>query len=122
MAETDFKAINKALEEIVKVRTELDKLDYDNPEYDAQEERLHDLEDDFQENFGRQLEKILQQVHNKYCPDSDVLMPIAYLGEGVSIELKSQPERDARMRLDINPLRIFISLRGKEQLVWEAGQ
>lgn len=122
MAEADFKAINKALEEIVKLRTELNKLDYDNPEYDEQEERLHTLEDDFQETFGRQLEKILQQVHNKYCPESDVLMPIAYLGEGVSIELKSQPEKDARMRLDVNPLRIFITLRGQEQLVWEAGK
>lgn len=122
MAEVDFKALNKALEEIVKVRTELDKLDYDNPEYDEKEEKLHDLEDDFQENFGRQLEKILQQVHHQYCPDSDVLMPIAYLGEGVSVELKAQPGKDARMRLDVNPLRIFITLRGKEQLVWEAGK
>jgi hypothetical protein len=121
MAEADFKAINKALGEIVKVRSELEKLDYDNPDYDEQEERLHNLEDDFQETFGKQLEKILQQVHNKYCPDSDVLMPIAYLGDGVSVELKSQPGKDARMRLDVNPLRIFISLRGKEQLVWEVG-
>ena len=121
MAEADFKAINKALGEIVKVRSELEKLDYDNPDYDEQEERLHNLEDDFQETFGKQLEKILQQVHNKYCPDSDVLMPIAYLGDVVSVELKSQPGKDARMRLDVNPLRIFISLRGKEQLVWEVG-
>lgn len=122
MAEVDFKALNKALEEIVKVRAELNKLDYDNPRYDEEEEKLHDLEDDFQENFGRALEKILQQVHNQYCPESDVLMPIAYLGEGVSVELKSQPGKDARMRLDVNPLRIFITLRGKEQLVWEAGK
>lgn len=121
MAEVDFKAINNALEEIVKVRAALDKLDYDNPEYDEQEEKLHNLEDDFQENFGRQLEKVLQDVHNKYCPDSDVLMPIAYLGEGVSVELKSFPGADVRMRLDVNPLRIFLRISGKEQLVWKPG-
>ncbi len=121
MAETDLDALNKALAEIVKARADLNKLDYDNPEYDEQEERLHDLEDDFQEKYGKQMEKILQQVHNKYCPDSDVLMPIAYLGEGVSVELKSQPAKDVRMRLDVSPLRIFISSSGREQLVWQAG-
>ncbi|GIV35653.1 MAG: hypothetical protein KatS3mg032_0032 [Cyclobacteriaceae bacterium] len=121
MAEVDLDALNKALTEIVKARTDLNKLDYDNPAYDEQEERLHDLEDDFQEKYGKQMEKILQQVHNKYCPESDVLMPIAYLGEGVSVELKSQPAKDVRMRLDVSPLRIFISASGREQLVWQAG-
>ncbi len=121
MTAVDFDAVNRALTKIVQARAKLNKLDYDNPAYDEQEERLHDLEDEFQETYGRQLEKILQKVHNQYCPDSDVLMPIAYLGEGVSVELKSQPMREARMRLAVNPLRIFITLAGKEQLVWSAG-
>jgi hypothetical protein len=122
MATTDMEVLNRALAEIVQAKAALDKLDYDNPDYDKLEEKLHDLEDDFQDQYGWQLEKILQQVHDTYCPDSDVLMPIAYLGEGVSVELKSQPGAEARMRIAVNPLRILISTRGREQLVWQAGE
>ena len=59
----------------------LKKLDYNNPKYDDLEEELHDLEDSLHVKFGDFLEEILQNVHDKYCPDTDVLFPIAYLAK-----------------------------------------
>ncbi|CAN5416805.1 hypothetical protein BH10BAC4_BH10BAC4_02650 [soil metagenome] len=52
----DIKAIDKALQEIIKNRLELLKLDYSNPKYDELEEQLHGLEDAFQEAHGDELE------------------------------------------------------------------
>ena len=83
----DFKALDQALDNIVKKREELSKINYNNPKYDDLEEELHDLEDDFQDEYGEFLEQALQQVHDEYCPDNDVLMPIGYLGQGVPVEV-----------------------------------
>ena len=60
----DLKALDKALLEIVKNRAELGKIDYNNPKYDELEEQLHDLEDDFHDEYGEYLEDI---VLNKNC-------------------------------------------------------
>ena len=82
----DIKALDKALQEILKKRDELNKLDYNNPKYDDLEEQLHDLEDALQVKYGEYLEEALQDVHDQVCPDSEVLMPIAYLGKGIFVE------------------------------------
>lgn len=115
----DIAALDKALRQIVKARAELKKVDYNNPAYDDLEEKLHDMEDDFQEHYGPFLEEVLQKVHDQHCPDNDVLLPIAYLGEGVPVELDKFPGKDVRLKLDVNPPRIFLKLNDKQQLVWE---
>ncbi len=48
----DIKALDKALQEIVGYKKDLSKFDYNNPKYDDLEEKLHDLEDDFQDEYG----------------------------------------------------------------------
>jgi hypothetical protein len=117
----DIKAIDKALLEIVKKRDELAKIDYNNPKYDDLEEQLHDLEDDFQDEYGEYLEGILQKVHDEFCPDNDVLLPIGYLGQGVIVEVDKLPGKDTRLVLAPNPLRIVLTVgRDKQQIVWEA--
>src|SRR5258708_8214425 len=85
----DVKAIDKALQEIIKSRLELLTLDYSNPRYDDLEEKLHDLEDAFQEDFGDEIERALQDVHDEYCPDTVVLVPIAYISTAYSINNKN---------------------------------
>ena len=117
----DIKELNKALLEIVKKRDELSNLNYNNPAYDDLEEQLHDLEDDFQDNFGEYLEDALQGVHDEFCPDNDVLMPIAYLGQGIIVEVDKLPGKDTRLILEPSPVRITLKV-GKEQqqVVWEA--
>ena len=133
----DFSTIDKAIQEIIKCRNELGKIDYSNPSYDELEEKLHDLEDDFQAEYGEQMEDVLQEVHDKYCPDSDVLLPIAYLAnqyevddkneysastsEGVFVEVERYPGKETKLLILPNPLRIVLSLGSKEQqIVWAA--
>jgi hypothetical protein len=117
----DINALDKALQEIVTQKAELSKLDYNNPKYDDLEEKLHDLEDDFQDEYGGYLEDAIQKVHDKYCPDNDVLLPIAYLGEGAAIDLEKLPGREAKLILDVNPTRLILKIgKDKRETVWTA--
>jgi hypothetical protein len=133
----DVKALDKALQEIAKRRNELQKLDYNNPKYDDLEEQLHDLEDAFQATFGDPMEEILQEVHDKYCPDTDVLYPIAYVAksyqisdkneyqvspsEGVFVELDTMPGRETKLVIVPNPTRIVLNVgKDKQQVLWTA--
>lgn len=117
----DIKALNTALQEIVKKREELSKVNYNDPSYDSLEEQLHDFEDDFQDEYGEYLEEALQQVHDEYCPENDVLMPIGYLGQGIPVELEKLPGKDARLILAPNPTRIILSVNNeKSQIVWSS--
>jgi hypothetical protein len=133
----DPKALDKALQEIALRRNELKKVDYNNPKYDDLEEQLHELEDDFQLKFGEQVEVVLQEVHDKYCPDSDVLYPIAYVAksysindknefqaeptEGVFVEVDSLPGKETKLVIVPNPTRIILNIgKDKQQVVWTA--
>ena len=116
----DIKALDKALTEIVKKREELGKIDYNNPKYDDLEEQLHDLEDAFQDEYGEYLEEALTEIHDKYCPDNDVLMPIAYLGKGVYVEVDKFPGKETKLILIPTPPRIVLTVKDKQEVVWTA--
>lgn len=115
----DIKALDKALVELTKRKEELSAVDYNNPKYDEMEDALHDLEDDFQEQFGGKLEEILQDIHDEYCSDNDVLMPVAYLGKGVIVEADDYPGKDTRLTLVAGPPRIILSVgKDKQETLW----
>ena len=117
----DIKALDKALQDIVAQKAELSKLDYNNPKYDELEEKLHDQEDDFQDEYGEYLEEAIQKIHDKYCPDNDVLLPIAYLGEGAAVDLEKLPGRDSKLMLTTNPTRLVLRIgKEKQETVWTA--
>lgn len=119
----DINALEKALLKIVEKREELSKVDYSNPKYDELEEQLHDLEDDLQDEYGDFLEEALQQVHNEYCPDTDVLMPIGYIGQGVPVEVDELPGKDTRLSLAPSPVRIILTVdKDKEKVVWTSAK
>lgn len=132
----DLKVLDQELQEIIKRRMELLKIDYSNPKYDVLEEELHDLEDSFHEKFGDYLEEALQQVHDEYCPDTDVLYPIAYIAklytvssknefsvaptEGVFVEVDKFPGKDTKLVLVPNPPRVLLNVGkdDKQLVVW----
>jgi hypothetical protein len=117
----DVKALDKALLEILKKREELSKIDYNNPTYDDVEEALHDLEDDFQDEYGEYLEEAFQGVHDDLCPDNDVLMPIAYLGKGVPVEVDKHDGKDTKLILVPGPARIILAIgKDKQEVIWTA--
>lgn len=118
----NVKELDAGLREIEKTKAELGKLHYNDPKYDDLEEQLHDLEDDFQEKHGEFLEEALQSVHDDLCPDNEVLMPIAYLGKGVPVEVDKYPGKDTRLLLVTNPPRIILAIgKEKQDAVWTAG-
>lgn len=133
----DFKKIDQTLQDIIKCRAELKSIDYSSPKYDEVEEHLHDMEDDFQDKFGDDMEEILQDVHDEYCPDSEVLLPIAYLAqnytinnkneysvgptEGVYVEMDDYPNKDTKLAIVPSPLRIILNIgKDKQEVVWKA--
>jgi hypothetical protein len=128
--------IDEAMIAILQKRLELSKLSYSDDTYDDVEEVLHDLEDDFNEKYGDQLEEILDKVHIKHCPESDVLLPTAYLAkkfvetadgeieigkkEGVEVEWVENPDVAARLVLLPSPTRILLMTPEGISVVWEA--
>ncbi|HLZ16324.1 MAG TPA: hypothetical protein VKQ08_04765 [Cyclobacteriaceae bacterium] len=130
----DTKALDKAIQEIAIRRNELKKIDYNNPKYDDLEEELHDLEDALHVKFGEYLEGALQEVHDRFCPDTDVLFPTAYLAktytispgnefsvapaEGVFVEVDSMPGKETKLVIVPNPLRIILNTKDQQQVVW----
>ena len=73
--------LNSILVGIVEKRMELGRLNYSDQSYDDIEEELHNLEDEFVDSFGNELEEVFQVIHQKHCPETDVLSPIAYLSK-----------------------------------------
>jgi hypothetical protein len=131
----DIKQLDKAVQDIAIRRNELKKLDYNNPKYDDLEEQLHDLEDALVDSHGDYLEEVLQEIHDKYCPDTDILLPIAYLAktyavtannefsvatsEGVYVEVDSLPGKETKLVILPNPLRVVLNVgKEKQQVVW----
>ncbi len=136
--EINIKDINKALVIIVELRMRLDALTYDSSDYDNLEEELHELEDDFLEKYGDYLEDALIDVHDEYCPDTDVLLPIAYLakkyikkdtnfdvlddGQGVWVELEDEFEHlEGHIVIIPSPLRIVLfTSKNEKKIVWRS--
>ena len=73
--------LNSILVGIVEKRMELSRLNYSDQSYDDIEEELHNLEDDFVDRFGNDLDEVFKIIHEKYCPETEVLSPIAYLAK-----------------------------------------
>ena len=137
----DTKKLNAAITALIEKKNQLSKLSYDNKEYDDIEEEVHDLEDDIMDNYGDFLEEALEAVHEKICPDNDVLMPIAYMGhkynkvgqnpdgsvifdveakEGVWVDVDKYDGKDTRLVFIPNPLRLVLVVDGKnKEVVWQ---
>ncbi|MDN4165281.1 hypothetical protein QWY31_07200 [Cytophagales bacterium LB-30] len=138
----DIKALNKALVAIAEKKNELSKLSYDHKNYDQVEEELHDMEDDFMEEFGNYLEEALHFVHDEFCSDNDVLLPIAYIAneykvsgknsdgsvsydvdpsQGVIVEADDFPGKSTRLVILPSPPRIILQIGAdKKEVVWTA--
>ncbi|MES2520819.1 MAG: hypothetical protein V4585_22080 [Bacteroidota bacterium] len=132
----NIQALDQDLLSLFEKRVELSQMGYDHRNYDDVEEALHDLEDDFNDNYGDYLEGILQVIHKEYCPESDVLLPTAYLARsfkettdgaievgkdaGVEVELEADPAAKAKLLLLPTPTRIVLQVGKKKNIVWEA--
>ncbi len=136
----DAKKLNVDLVSLVLKKNELSRLDYNDPAYDSVEEELHVMEDLFLEEYGKYLEEILKSVHEEFCPDNDVLLPIAYLAnkyqveqkengettfdvgldEGVIVDVDNYSDKLTRLVLIPNPTRILLQIHNSHhEEVWK---
>lgn len=138
----DTKNLDRDLERLVKKKNILAGLDYSDASYDDIEEELHKLEDDFVAQYGNYLEDALHTVHDEYCPDNDVLLPIAYLAnsyivegknedgsdrydvdfnQGVIVDADDFPGQISRITLVPNPTRLILTAgKNHKEVVWTA--
>jgi hypothetical protein len=138
----DFKKLDADLTEIVEKRIELSKISYADEAYDDIEEALHDLEDDFNEEYGGDLEAALEKIYSQLKSDNEVLLPSAYLAnnylpmkadqfgkityevkgmEGVPVESEQFDKMDVRVVLIPNPTRFVLQINGKSMKdLWSA--
>jgi hypothetical protein len=77
----NIEEINNALIDLVEKRMELARLNYSDVGYDLLEEELHNAQDDFAIDYGEEFEKVLKKIHEEHCPQTEVLLPIAYLAK-----------------------------------------
>jgi len=137
----DTEKLNDDLVNLVLKKNELYRLDYSNPEYDTVEEELHDLEDEFLRVHGKELEDVFKSIHEEFCPENEVLLPIAYLAnkykvkkrddgdvefsvsldEGVIVDVDNYSDRLTRLVLIPNPSRILLQINNSHsEEVWKA--
>ena len=132
--------LNDDLVNLVLKKNELNRLDYSNPEYDTVEEELHDLEDEFLRVHGKEMEAVFKTIHEEFCPDNEVLLPIAYLAkkykvkkgnggdvefsvsldEGVIVDVDNYSDKLTRLVLIPNPSRILLQIDSSHsEEVWK---
>lgn len=132
--------LNDDLVNLVLKKNELNRLDYSNPEYDTVEEELHDLEDEFLRIHGKEMEEVFKTIHEEFCPDNEVLLPIAYLAkkykvkksggtdvefsvsldEGVIVDVDNYSDKLTRLVLLPNPSRILLQVdNSHSEEVWK---
>jgi hypothetical protein len=129
----DLKKLDQDLTAIVEKRIELSKITYADERYDDIEEELHDLEDDFNEEYGDELEAELEKIYKLLQSDNDVLLPSAYLAnsyvpmlpdangvisyevkgpQGVPVESDQFENQDVRIVIIPNPTRFVMQING----------
>lgn len=132
----DIAKLDTDLRVLAEKKSALTDLDYNNERYDEIEEELHQLEDHFQAEYGSYLEEALSAVHDEYCPDTEVLLPIAYLADhyeisemgvevnhdqGVYVEVDDYPGKPTKLVLVPSPTRILLNIDANtKEEVWKA--
>lgn len=130
----DLQKLDKDLQVIVEKRVALSKIPYSDEAYDDLEEELHDLEDDFNEDYGDEIEGFLEKIYDQLKSDNEVLLPSAYLAntylplapdaegrvsyavqgkEGVPLESEQFDKMDVRLALVPSPARFVLHINGK---------
>lgn len=138
----NWEKLDKELTEIVEKKNQLSAMDYSDEKYDDLEEAIHDLEDDFNENYEGVLEKEFEKIYTRLKSDTDILLPTAYIAnkykpvlpdangivtyevtgrEGVPIESDQFDRQDVRLVLVPNPVRILMIINGKSvKDIWKS--
>lgn len=123
------------LRELATRKNQLVDIAYHSEEYDTLEEELHQLEDQLMDRYGDTLDEAISLVHDEFCPDTEVLVPIAYIAnqyvptesgfdvgyrQGVKVELDDYPGNECYLVLVPGPTRLLLlTSETDRQEVWK---
>lgn len=136
----NVKEANNLLISIIEKKQSILGLTYENPEYDKVEDALHDLEDEFIDSYGEELEKIFQSIYDTLDSEDEVFLPTAYiatsyiilkngnavtydvsLSQGFRVETPKYAGQIVTIVLLPNPMRILIQIDKKtREVLWQA--
>lgn len=134
----DSEKLDQSLLAIIEKKEELNALSTNDPGYTIEENNLKRLEEDFLSTFGSYLEEVIFNVHDEFCPDNDVMKPIAYIAshyiarhdkkweapshEGIPVQCDDYPELKARLVLIPSPTRLVLQAENNtfREVVWKA--
>lgn len=135
----NLKNLDQAIVQISEKKRELFRNDLTENDLNLLKQEVDLLEQNFQYEYGALIEEALFNVHDEYCPDNEVLKPVAYLAsryqdqqgsiqfdvestEGVPVEADDFPGIKARLVLVPGPARLV--LQGQDspfkEIVWRA--
>ena len=134
----DIDSLDQSLRQIAERKNKLASINYADEAYDIIEEELHTLEDAMMEKYGQYLEEAINNVHDEFCPDTEVLSPLAYLAkrydsengnfkvgmaEGVPVEIDDYPGKETRLVIVPGPPRIILQIGNEgQEVVWKASK
>lgn len=135
--------LNQALAEIAKKKFELSKIEGQPLEFEKLKHEIDQLEESLFVDYKSFIEEILFNVYDEYCPDNEVLSPLAYIAssylirhengrayfdvdanEGVLVDADDFPGIKVRLVLVPDPVRLILQgERGQfREVVWSSRQ
>ncbi|MEQ8470791.1 MAG: hypothetical protein RIC35_06375 [Marinoscillum sp.] len=138
----NIKNLNQAFVQIAEKKNELFQYAKSDQHSQDLKNELRELEQEFQYEFGSYIEEALFNVHDEFCPDNEVLKPIAYFAgryvvsdrgenefdvdqnEGIAVEADDFPGINARLVLVPGPTRLVLQgvKESFKEIVWVARQ
>jgi hypothetical protein len=140
----DFQKLNEQVLEVIALNDELSKMSYNDPKYDDLEEKLHDLQDKMNDQYGNYFEKVLKSNYKTIGISEDVMNFTDYIAREYMEEKDSKgiielvPDEETCIPVSIshqsleggsmdgfiyvkpNPLRILIGLGKHHRLIWSS--
>ncbi|NMM49214.1 hypothetical protein [Marinigracilibium pacificum] len=129
----EIEKLNEAITEIVEKRAALSKLKQGDDRYNLVKSDLDHLESEFKESFYADMNEILYDVHDEFCPDNDVWSPIKYFAEtytigeggkyiaandqGLKVQVDDFDGKECRLVILPNPARIELRIDGEPTIV-----
>jgi len=141
----NFERLNDDLLYLIELRNELKIMNFNDEDYDEKEDEVNSVEDAFNEKYGKFLEEVLIKIHQGVAPETDVLLPTAYLAkeyiqtdedeegdpiyrirasEGISVETRFDDDSGnpvpGRIVILPSPLRFALTLDKRTVVLWSS--
>ena len=141
----DFRIVNEKVLTIIKLNEKLSRISYNDPTYDELEDRLYDLQDEVNDQYGEYFDDIMEKVYKELGCEDDVLNFTDYIAKTYVVSEEKNPDGslkfeipedcivikispkalngksiNAKIYLKPNPLRIGFAIDKLERIVWNS--